>query len=347
LIPVPKVPTFAEYSAGWWDLETCHYMKWRQLHNPIVKSTLKIHQNNFKHHIKDFFAKFKLDEITPEIIKGWLVHMSEKTSLRETESKGEEKGEGVGEGKEKKKLKAKTVNLVFGTLRIMLNEAVKRKLIKTNPCNDVKELKEEETKMEILTVEEAKKLLQPDWAAVWDNRTVFLANFLAACTGLRMGEVRGLRCEYVFDDFIHVGGQFTNYGYTEMTKNKHSRNVPITANVRQQLEELLQANKGGYVFSLDGGKTPLKVDRIRRQFDNALEKIGISREEKMRRNLSFHAWRHFLNTLLRTYNVADSKVQSVTGHLTKKMTEHYNHFDTRKFTEVRDAQCDFLNEKKA
>ena len=62
----------------------------------------------------------------------------------------------------------------------------------------------------------------------------------------------------------------------------------------------------------------------------------------MKRNLTFHAWRHFFNTLLRMNNIADSKVQKVTGHKTKKMMELYTHFDTKQFTEVRDVQTNLL-----
>jgi hypothetical protein len=42
------------------------------------------------------------------------------------------------------------------------------------------------------------------------------------------------------------------------------------------------------------------------------------------------------------HNVSDAKVQSVTGHRTKKMTDRYTHFDTRQFTEVRDVQSELL-----
>jgi hypothetical protein len=45
-------------------------------------------------------------------------------------------------------------------------------------------------------------------------------------------------------------------------------------------------------------------------------------------------------------NVADSKVQSVTGHRSMRMTEHYTHFDTRQFTEIRDVQTELLTFKK-
>jgi len=64
LVPEQKQPTFAEYSVGWWNPETCNYLKWRQLHNPISESTMNSHRMHFNVHIKDYFAKYKLDEIT-------------------------------------------------------------------------------------------------------------------------------------------------------------------------------------------------------------------------------------------------------------------------------------------
>jgi hypothetical protein len=44
-------------------------------------------------------------------------------------------------------------------------------------------------------------------------------------------------------------------------------------------------------------------------------------------------------------NVSDSKVMSVTGHLSEKEKEKYTHFDTTKFTEVIDVQEKLLDTK--
>jgi len=329
LIPEQKLPTFAEFSDGWWNIETCRYLKWRELHEPLSKGTVSVHRDNFKNHIKDYFSKFLLNEITPDVIENWLLHMSEKKDTKH-------KKDGV------KKFKTSTINLAYRTLRTMLNEAVRIKLIDKNPCSEVKELREEAPERIILTVEEVKKLFNADWSKVWESKVVFLANRLAACTGLRIGELRGLKCEYVFDDYIFITGQYNDYGYIPHTKTRHNRNIPITPMIRQEIDELLKANGAGYVFSDDGGITPVSTSRINRQFDKALENIGISHEEKLKRNLSFHSWRHFLNTLLLTSNVVISKVQKVTGHKSLKMTEHYTHFDTKQFTEVRDVQMNLL-----
>ncbi|MCL1813203.1 MAG: site-specific integrase [Treponema sp.] len=326
LIPEQKVPTFAEFSAGWWDIETCRYLKWRQLEDPMSPGTIYIHKSNFENHIKDYFAKYHLDEITPDVIKEWRLTMS----ITDETKKG---------------LKPKSINLVYISLQLMLGEAVRTKILKTNPCREVKKLKAEEIVRDILSVEEARKLFPPDWSSVWDNKVVFKAHRLAACTGLRVGELLGLKGEFIFDDYIYITGQYNRFGYTPHTKTKHNRNIPITTLMRQELDELLQANGDGFVFSENGGETPIPIYRVNRDFERALERIGIDHDERLKRNLSFHAWRHFFNTLLRMSGVADSKVQSVTGHLSKKMTEHYTHFDTRKFTEIRDAQTELLTHK--
>jgi integrase len=318
LIPAPKVPTFGEFSEGWWDVNTCRYLKWRQLRDPLSPNTIDIFKNSFNNHIKDFFARYRLDEITGAVLENWFLSMTEK------------------------KLKASSINLAYRALRIMLTEAARLKLLNDNPCKESKVLKEEETEREILTVEEVKKLFPAGWDAVWENPVAYKANRLAACTGLRIGEVRGLRRESVFDDYLCIAGQYGRHGYIPHTKTKHNRNIPISALTRGELDELLKMNGDGYVFSEDGGATPIPPERINRQFNRALERIGISHEERKKRNLSFHAWRHFFNTLLRMSNVADSKVQSVTGHRSMRMTDHYTHFDTRQFSEIRDVQVKLL-----
>jgi len=348
LIPEQKKPTFAEFSAGWWDIETCRYLKWRELHEPITDSTLIIYQSNFKNHIKDYFAEFKLDEITPLVIENWLMFMKDKgvTRIKNEKKKKRKKfdinGNEIIEVKPKKLLKAKTINLALFTLNIMLGEAVRLKIIDKNPCAEVKDLKEDETVREIITADEFKSLFPVDWSAVWDKEIVYKANLLAACTGLRIGELRGLRGEDVFDIYIHVHGQYLIKKYVDHTKTKADRTIPISASMKKMLDGLILNNGKGYVFSVDGGKTPITNDWLNKGFNRALKNIGINYEEKLKRNLSFHAWRHFLNTLLLTSNVSIKKVQNVTGHKSLKMTDRYTHFDNTQFTEVVAVQNNLL-----
>jgi integrase len=154
---------------------------------------------------------------------------------------------------------------------------------------------------------------------------------------MRAGEILGLRGEYVFSDYIRVCAQYDEYGYRP-TKTKESRNIPVAPVVLDEIRRLARENNNGYVFSLDGGNTPVTRRLLYKKFHRALNRIGIGDDEIKRRALTVHGWRHFFNTTLQMANVALSKVQSVTGHKSDKMTERYTHFDAKDFTEVRGVQ---------
>ena len=72
-------------------------------------------------------------------------------------------------------------------------------------------------------------------------------------------------------------------------------------------------------------------------FYEALDKIGIHEEERKERNIVFHSLRHFCATYLRQR--ADVEiVQSIMGHRTVKMSEHYADHETQeKIDNMRNA----------
>lgn len=154
---------------------------------------------------------------------------------------------------------------------------------------------------------------------------------------MRAGEILGLRGEYIFDEYIHVCAQYDEYGYRP-TKTKENRNIPVAPVVLNEIRRLALENNNGYVFSLDGGETPVTRKLLYNKFHRALNRIGVDSKEIQRRGLTIHSWRHFFNTTLQMANVALSKVQSVTGHKSERMTERYTHFDAKEFTEVRGVQ---------
>jgi integrase len=283
-----------------------------------------------KNQILPYFGKLPLDKISSGDINNWLLGFKDRTFL-------------AGDGKQvKRSYKNTYANTVFGTLWLMLNEAVNRKIIKSNPAAPVKKLKNDRKSIEIITPAEVKLLFPRDWETVWgEDRVSYMANKLAACTGMRAGEILGLRGEYVFDEYIHVCAQYDEYGYRP-TKTKEKRNIPIAPVIRDELRQLAERNDKGYVFSLDGGETPVTRRLIYKKFHLALTGIGIDRKEIRRRGLSIHSWRHFFNTTLQMANVALSKVQSVTGHKSDRMTEWYTHFDAKEFAEVRGVQESLL-----
>ncbi|MDR3247897.1 MAG: tyrosine-type recombinase/integrase, partial [Treponema sp.] len=191
----------------------------------------------------------------------------------------------------------------------------------------------DEKKIEILTSQEVVKLFPSGWETVWDEAIFYVLNKLAACTGMRHGELLGLRGEFVYKTYIDVCAQYNRYGYQDV-KTHRPRNIPIPQGMWKDLKMLIQKNGKGYLFSRDGGRRPVIRKYVYRALYQALERIGIDEEERRRRNLSVHGWRHFLNTTLLMANIPDTKVMSVTGHTTKKMKERYTHFDNVKMTDV-------------
>ncbi|MDR2784837.1 MAG: site-specific integrase [Treponema sp.] len=327
LVPAKqKMPTFAEYAEGWWDFETCDYLKNQKGRKDITESYANNCKAMVKNQILPFFGNTLLDKITTEAVNGWLLGFKER---KVTSADGKE---------ETRSYKNTYANTVFGTLWLMLNEAVNRNILKSNPAAPVKKLKNDRKHIEIITPAEVKQLFPVHWEAVWEgDHLCYAANKLAACTGMRIGEILGLRGEYVFDDYIHVKAQYDEYGYRP-TKTKETRNIPLAPVIMGELRRLMERNGRGFLFSLDEGATPVSRTLIYKKFHKALVKIGVSKAEIRRRGLSMHSWRHFFNTTLQMANVALSKVQSVTGHKSDRMTEWYTHYDAKEFSEVRNVQ---------
>jgi integrase len=229
-------------------------------------------------------------------------------------------------------------NGIFSTLKTMMIEAVARKLITSAPTAKVEKLVNDRRDIKIVTADEFKALFLNNWKKVWGNdRISCLANKLAALTGMRSCEVLGLRGEYVFDDHIYVCAQYDEYGYRP-TKTKDKQNIPLAPCFIGELRELAVMNGKGFIFSLDGGATPVSRKSMYDGLHSASMQIGISREEISERSLHLHAWRHFCNTELQKAGVPLPKVRSVIRHKSERMTEMYSHLDPNEFSEVRKAQ---------
>ena len=302
--------TFAEFAKGWWEWETCPYIKERRKRSNLTQSYARRGKYVTNDHLIPFFGKMKLDKINHEAIEKWLDFMSEK-GYKNTYTNG-----------------------IFAILRVMMNWAVKQKLIVSSPTLSIALLKNDRKNLKIISQEEFKAMFVKDWRQVWNNdKIAYMANKLAALTGMRSGEVLGLRGEYVFETYIQVCKQFDKYGYRD-TKTKDKRNIPLHSQMMAELQELIDVNGQGYVFSNNGGESPVSIQYFYNSLMKAFSKIGISTEEIKARGLCFHAWRHFCNTELQKAGLTIQQVQAVTGHKSDRMTELYSHFDPMEFNKV-------------
>jgi integrase len=235
-----------------------------------------------------------------------------------------------------------SINIQIATLKVMMKEAVRLKLISSNPAEKIKKLIAHNKEVQILKTEEVQKLFPADWRKVWDSHEIYLFNKLDACTGMRLSEIIGLQIKNIHDDHIHVCMQYSKkYGIRPL-KTKDSRNIPITAVLYEEISTLIKNNTQRFLFPESGSDEPISRNKVYRETGAALDKIGIDREERKKRGLALHHWRHFLNTALLMANVSTLKVQKVTGHKSLSMTRHYAHFDSRDFIEVLDVQNSLL-----
>jgi integrase len=314
LLPENKPLTFGEFSEGWWDIKTCKYLRWRQMENPLAPTTIDYYKTALRLHIKPFFAKIKLTSISPETVQNWIMQLSRKGYNNSS------------------------INIKIATLKVMMKEAQRQKLIASNPMEKIKKLIAHNREVQILKYNEVQKLFPADWRRIWDSYEVYLINKLAACTGMRLSEIIGLQSERVMEDHIHVSSQYSKkYGIRPL-KTKDSRNIPITPALHDELAVLFKNDGADFIFTRPETNIPISRNRLYRETGSAFDKIGINSEERSKRGIALHHWRHFLNTALLMANVSTLKVQKVTGHKSLSMTMHYTHFDSREFTEVLDVQ---------
>jgi integrase len=319
LIPDNKPISFAEFAVGWWEPRICKYLQWRQMQNPMAPSTIDHYKTNLKLHIMPYFGKIKLSEITSDYIQDWITDLSRNGYNNSS------------------------INIKLATLKIMLKEAVRLKYISVSPAEKIKKLIAHNKEVQILRPDEVQKLFSGDWNKIWDSYDVYIFNKIAACTGMRLGEITGLKGEHIHKDHIHICTQYSKkYGLRPL-KTKDARNIPITEYLYEELITLAKKNNDGFVFSDSCGKYPFSRNKIYKETGSAFDKIGIDSEERKKRGIAVHHWRHFLNTALLMANISTLKVQKVTGHKSLSMTKHYTHFDSRYFTEVLDVQKRLLS----
>jgi integrase len=233
----------------------------------------------------------------------------------------------------------KTANNCLSNLSVMLGEACRRGLIKENPCDKVKPLKPRCKPRGILTTEEVQKL----FASLdnWDGDIVaYAGNLVGACTGMRSREVAALRGMNLKADHLEIAQSYDEMFGMKSTKTHDFRALPLPSKVLDVLHTLKRGDDD-FLFTLNG-KKPVNQHFFLYALYDAMEKIGISKDERKQRNIVFHSWRHFMNSQLLANNISEIKTQKITGHKTKEMTMHYAHFNAKDFQDVLEVTSEII-----
>ena len=217
--------------------------------------------------------------------------------------------------------KPATVNRDIDFLRSTIKKAVEWGYLAYNPLSTVKHLKEDNEKMWVLTEPEEDKLLAECDKCRQPRRYLRELVELALNTGMRLGELQGLKKADVHlrERYITVTG----------TKTNENRNVPLNNRALEIAGKLLAETPSDYLFCNQYGK---KLTVLTNSFWHAVDKAGLSvREEssggkmKLVRRFRFHDLRHTFGSRLGMGGIETKTIMEIMGHRTYKMAMRYQH----------------------
>jgi integrase len=194
------------------------------------------------------------------------------------------------------------VNREMSCLHHIFTKAVEWELMEQSPFDRGKSLmlKENNKRLRFLNEDEIKSLL--------DACPMYLRSIVecAIMTGMRRGEILGLKWDQVRNGFI----------YLDKTKTNEARQMPISDDLDLIFKGIRkdQHLTSKHVFTYMGER----VQEIKRSFKTALKRAGIQ-------NFRFHDLRHTFasQVLLKGGSLKD--IQELLGHKTMTMTLRYSH----------------------
>lgn len=258
--------------------------------------------SDLRNHIEPFFAGKTLDRITPDDIERYVAV-------------------------KKKTLAIKTIRNHVGTMHSVFEVGLRRGWCQSNPVKlaDRPVIRTTETRIQFLEQDEVEKLLStpfPDDAFGSIEPTLYLT---AAMTGLRQGELLGLRWRDVDFDArrVRVVSPFVRGEFGDPKSEGSGRSVPMAERVTVALRELrersLYARDRDLVFCHPESGNPLDRSKLVRRFRKALERADVHR-------ITFHELRHTFGTRMAAAGTPLRTLQHWMGHADSKTTQVYAHY---------------------
>lgn len=232
-----------------------------------------------------------------------------------------------------KNLSADTVNKTMTAGNMAFEFLIKEGLITSNPLTSVERFKVNAKKRGIPTETEMKKLMELNWD--WTDSVNKLAFKVAALFGLRAGEISGLQvCDIDANaDLLYIRHSWNDTDKLKDTKNGDDRIIPIEHGVA--LELLMNARRNpdysdtSFVFwSPKVAGQPMWPSSFEDDFYIAMQKIGISEEQRKERNIVFHILRHYCATQI-AQRASLEIAMKILGHRTEEMTRLYSEHETQ------------------
>src|SRR4029077_6713894 len=258
--------------------------------------------SDLRNHIAPFFGGKELDKIEPHDIERYIT---------------------VKLGT----LAPKTVRNHLNTMHSVFEVGMRLDWCVRNPVKlaDRPIIKTTETRIKFLDQHELETLLglpYPDDAFGAIEPTLFLT---AAMTGLRQGELLGLRWRDVDLEArkVRVVAPYVRGEFNDPKSEGSGRSVPLAQRVVDALAVLRQQSlysaDGELVFCHPESGNPLDRSKLVRRFKKALERAEA-------RPITFHELRHTFGTRMAAAGVPLRTIQHWMGHADSKTTQVYAHY---------------------
>jgi len=259
-------------------------------------------ESDLRNHITPFFAGKELGRIEPRDIERYI---AVKLAT----------------------LAPKTVRNHLNTMHSVFEIGLRLGWCQRNPVKlaDRPVIKSTETRIKFLDQPELEKLLAlpyPDDAFGAIEPTLYLT---AAMTGLRQGELIGLRWRDVDFDArrVRVVSPYVRGEFNDPKSEESGRSVPLAQRVCDALtglrERTLYPADGDLVFCHPTTGSPLDRSKLVRRFRVALGRAEV-------RAITFHELRHTFGTRMAASGVPLRTIQHWMGHADAKTTQVYAHY---------------------
>jgi integrase len=313
---------FPDYLQTFWDYESSPYVKEKLRKNHGIHKNYTVGQRLIvEKYWRPFFKGRLLGSIAREDIENFIDSVAER------------------------KLSAGRKNTILKAGTIPLKWAFSKEIIEKNITAGITWFSGETEGRKILTPAIAAALFN----AAWRDGRAKLASMLAAVTGLRSGEIRGLRVQDLGEDCLYIRHSWNLRDKLKTTKNNKCRTaeVPFPFLINE-LMNLAKRNPHGagadsYVFwAKQSSSKPAESVLFLTGLRDALRKTGMDGKEA--EGYMFHGWRHYFTSYMK--NRLDKKLLKVqTGHLTDPMIDHYgNHLLAGDREKIRQAQREVFGE---
>ena len=274
--------TFIEFSETWF-LES--EVQWRSSHKKNVRGIID-------GSLKPVFGTMPIDQITKAQILQFRAQLAQKPGRN---CNGP--------------MSAKTVNAHMGILRMIMTEASDRYNFQ-NPYRNIKPLKQKKTHIEPFSLVDVNKIIDTVRA---DYKNYYTVRFF---TGMRTGEVDGLKWEYIdFDKRQVLVRETVVNGVPEYTKTDGSqREIPMLSPVYDALKDQYDntAHLSEYVFC-NSHFQPLDHNNVtKRVWYPLLQHLGMKKRRP-------YQTRHTAATLFLASGENPEWVARVLGHSSTEM----------------------------